>query len=128
MLTSRFLDAYAMFPKLQHIIRNSLQELQNVSFLLSKGFIKGYKVLDLTTKQVFLPRDVIFYEHIFPLLEHTGCNQTEHSDYCSTSLKTAFYSDVLPHSIPIGSFPIAVINDNLDEVLDHQSSADIPIP
>ena len=28
--------------------------------------VKGYKVLDLTTKAVFISRDVIFHENVFP--------------------------------------------------------------
>ena len=35
-------------------------------FLGYPFIIKGYKLLDLTTHSIFISRDVIFHEHVFP--------------------------------------------------------------
>ena len=48
---------------------------------------KGYKLLDLSTNAIFISRDVIFHEHIFPFL--------------STSHSVSIFSDrVLPFHPP----------------------------
>ena len=61
--------------------------------------IKGYKVLDLESNSIFISRDVIFYEHIFP--------------YVASVQPLATYLDdfVFPHYIPDSSItPIFVFD------------------
>ena len=49
---------------------------------------KGYKLFDLSTNAIFISRDVIFHEHIFP--------------FTSTSHSTSIFSDrVLPSHSPL---------------------------
>ncbi|CAN0874921.1 Retrovirus-related Pol polyprotein from transposon RE1 [Linum grandiflorum] len=38
--------------------------------------IKGYKLLDINTKQIFISRDVVFYENIFPFKHTYTSNNT----------------------------------------------------
>ena len=57
--------------------------------------IKGYLLFDLNTKQIFISRNVIFYEYIFPYLESTI---TQH--YISISQNvTCLDNKVLPPSL-----------------------------
>ncbi|CAN1315366.1 Retrovirus-related Pol polyprotein from transposon TNT 1-94 [Linum perenne] len=41
--------------------------------------IKGHKLLDLNTKQVFVSRDVLFHESIFPFRHHMHSSEHTHS-------------------------------------------------
>ena len=65
--------------------------------------VKGYRLYDLSTKQIFMSRDVIFYEHLFPF--HT-------SQHLHTAQDTA--SLVLPHPITDMSAPISSVFSDLD--------------
>jgi hypothetical protein len=65
--------------------------------------IKGYRLYDLSTKQIFMSRDVIFYEHLFPF--HT-------SQHLHTAHNTA--SLVLPHPITDMSAPISSVFFDID--------------
>ena len=60
--------------------------------------IKGYRLFDLSTKQVFMSQDVIFYEHLSPF--HTS--QHSHTTHNNASL-------VLPHPITDMSTPISFV-------------------
>ncbi|KAL5542038.1 hypothetical protein UlMin_009748 [Ulmus minor] len=50
--------------------------------------VKGYKFYDIETKQVFLSRDAVFHEEVFPL----------HAITCSDHVADPFLDLVLPHS------------------------------
>lgn len=43
--------------------------------------IKGYKLLDLETKKIFISRNVIFYENVFPYKNHKNQNHTDDSNF-----------------------------------------------
>ena len=53
--------------------------------------IKGYKVLHLDSKSVYISRDNVFYEHIFPLASIPSP---------TLSLSSYLYNFVFPHVIP----------------------------
>ena len=53
--------------------------------------IKGYKVLDLDSKSVYISRDNVFYEHIFPLASIPSP---------TLSLSSYLYNFVFPPVIP----------------------------
>ncbi|KAJ0093262.1 hypothetical protein Patl1_24687 [Pistacia atlantica] len=50
--------------------------------------VKGYKFYDVETKQVFLSRDAVFYEEVFPF----------HAITSSDQIPNLFPDLVLPHS------------------------------
>ena len=74
--------------------------------------IKGYRLYDLSTKQIFMSRDVIFYEHLFPF--HT-------SQHFHTAPNTA--SLVLPHPITDMSAPISSVLFDIDNTTNSPLSA-----
>lgn len=51
--------------------------------------VKGYKVLDLVTNQIFFSRDVTFHEEIFPLKQNTTLNKPT-----STSPQTSIDTNI----------------------------------
>ncbi|XP_070021148.1 uncharacterized protein [Nicotiana sylvestris] len=64
---------------LNHSCDSSLNQMHNIptstasTFTLNDGYpfgVKGYKVLDLSTKKIHITRDVIFHEFIFPFEIH----------------------------------------------------------
>jgi hypothetical protein len=65
--------------------------------------IKGYRLYDLSTKQIFMSRDVIFYEHLFPF----HISQHFHTAHNNASL-------VLPHPITDMSAPISFVFFDID--------------
>ena len=85
--------------------------------------MKGYKIYDLKSKQIFISRDVVFHEHIFPF----------HSVIATTELVDPFLDIVLPSptsdiptpsnnptpSIPIQSFHPIVQLSNLLLIISH---------
>ena len=60
-----------MLPLFLIIEPSLIQELENVFFLGYPYGVKGYRVLDLSTKTVFTSRDVIFHENHFPYVQGT---------------------------------------------------------
>lgn len=57
--------AYALFVH-YHIIRTNLPLEPKSVFLGYPYVIKGYKVLNLESNTIYISRDIVFYEHIFP--------------------------------------------------------------
>ena len=45
---------------------------KKMCFFRISQWYKGYKVIDLATNSIFVSRDVIFYEHIFPNASNSG--------------------------------------------------------
>ena len=66
--------------------------------------IKGYKLYDLKTKQVFVSRDVVFHEHLFP-----------------------FHSMIPPDSL-IDLFPYVVLPIPASDLIPSASIPSDPIP
>ena len=64
-------------------------------FLGYPSGIKGYKVMDLATNSIFVSRDIIFYEHIFPFAFGSSSSLMPLND------SPFFYSTsfVFPHSV-----------------------------
>ena len=63
-----------------------------------KSCVKGYKLLDLTTKHIFISRVVVFHETTFPLIS-------------SNSFLSSHSSIPLPHLFPmilLNSFPLTM--------------------
>ena len=81
--------------------------------------VKGYRLYDLSTKQIFMSRDVIFYEHLFPF--HT-------SQHLHTAQNTA--SLVLPNPITDMSAPISSVLFDIDNTTNSPFSANsfTPLP
>ena len=77
--------------------------------------VKGYRVLDLSTKNIFISRDVVFHENIF-LFGNADPNSTDHfiSEVDTTS-EGCLSPFVTPISIP-------------DMHIDHSESCSKPIP
>ena len=61
--------------------------------------VKGYKLLNLITKQIFISRDVSFYEIVFPFITYV------HSPHTSISLSNICPNVAFPHD-PMFSDPI----------------------
>ena len=77
--------------------------------------VKGYKVLDLTTKNVFISRDVIFHETIFPFGNVVANFAYPFISKVNTTSKGCLGPFVTPISIP-------------DMHTNHSKSCSEPIP
>ena len=78
--------------------------------------IKGYRLLDLSTKQIFVSRDVVFYENSFPF-------HTSHSFIPNTQTVDSL---VLPHPITDISTAISPISYDIDSTTSSPLSAHSP--
>ena len=65
--------------------------------------VKGYKLLDIVTKQVFISRDVVFHENIFPF--HSILPSSQLTDPFSYISLPVSLSDSFPDRSPIESSP-----------------------
>lgn len=68
-------------------------------FLGFKTGVKGYKVMDMESKHIFLSRDVIFYEDVFPLKHNlTDISDTDSASLSSsiTPVSTGYFDDLYP--------------------------------
>ena len=72
--------------------------------------IKGYKVLNLESNSIFISRDVIFYEHIFPYVAFVQSSASYLADF------------VFPHYIPDSSITLIFVFD-IDSVPSQLSSS-----
>ena len=68
--------------------------------------VKGYKLLDLSTHQYFISRDVIFHEHIFPFKSlNPSIDSTSFLMTPSASFDHFSTDSIVPPSIPDNTFP-----------------------
>uniref|UniRef100_A0A803Q474 Major facilitator superfamily (MFS) profile domain-containing protein n=1 Tax=Cannabis sativa TaxID=3483 RepID=A0A803Q474_CANSA len=90
--------------------------------------VKGYKLYDLNSKQIFISRNVIFHEHIYPF-------KTLNTDH---NVIDPFSNMVFPSPIisntPISDFPTDIhLNDNTDDNMQEpitetiDTSASVPV-
>lgn len=85
---------------------------------------KGYKLLDLTTMETFITRDVVFHEHIFPFLD------TSHQKYLSpvpasvTPQNTYSDDEILPEILPLNHPVTSHTQQNTES--NTPSSTDVP--
>uniref|UniRef100_A0A2N9EDL8 Integrase catalytic domain-containing protein n=1 Tax=Fagus sylvatica TaxID=28930 RepID=A0A2N9EDL8_FAGSY len=104
--------------------------------------VKGYKLLDLTSHQYLISRDVVFHEHIFPfksLHSSTDMSSFLHSHTSSSipsspncvlphsfedTIESSFLSSSVNHSSHSDSPPISPILDPSSSVVDQPSSQD----
>lgn len=61
---------------------------------------KGYKLLDLTTMETFITRDVVFHEHVFPFLDTSLQKYLNPVPASVTPPNTYFDDEILPETIP----------------------------
>jgi hypothetical protein len=83
--------------------------------------VKGYRLLDLDTRQIFVSRDVIFYENSFPF----------HTSQHSIPLVPTTTSMVLPSPINDMSIPLSPISFDIDSNIHsslHDSRFHSPTP
>lgn len=86
---------------------------------------RGYKLLDLTTKQFFVSRDVVFKEHLFPF------SQSEPAPTPFTPITTPLHLPLGPsvapargrHSLAHAAHQETVINDAIDVAHDEAVDA-----
>ena len=85
--------------------------------------IKGYKVMDLATNPVYISRDIVFYESIFPYASTSSPSTSyltdfvfPHVTYDSSCTSDCFSSTTLAHSI-LDSTPIPDSLASLDSVV-----------
>ena len=69
-------------------------------FLGYPSGIKGCKAMDLETNFIFVSRDVIFYEHIFPFASSSSSSSTLSNSPSFDSTSTSF---VFPYFVPNSS-------------------------
>ena len=86
--------------------------------------VKGYKLLNLLTKQIFISRDVSFHEHIFPFISSITSPQASISfpHICptvATPVDATFLDPVLPpsHPSPSPCNPTLVSHHAVDSVV-----------
>ena len=78
--------------------------------------IKGYKLYDLHTKQIFISRDVVFYEHIFPF-HNTSLHVPIHDPFPDLVLPTMLSQSVSSspfqsnNSVPTTNLPTSSTSD-----------------
>ena len=82
--------------------------------------MKGYRLYDVQSKQIFISRDVIFHEEIFPF----------HTVVASDKLVDPFPDLVLPKAldVPLISQPTAPIHTDLQDISDISQHEESFIP
>ena len=68
--------------------------------------VKGFKVLDLATKKIFVSRDVLFYEIVFPFISST---------YSSSPHSTITFSHIFP-SLDLYTNPLPYVSYLIDPI------------
>lgn len=116
-----FLKAFgcACWPHLRPYNERKLQFRSKQWVLLGYSSIhKGYKCLYPPTGRVYISRDVVFYENIFPF------SQTQVS-----SGSCPLYDQLLPSGYPGHiSLPLDTSDDGGDHMVDEHASIDILVP
>ena len=105
-------------------------------FLGYPSGIKGCKAMDLETNFIFVSRDVIFYEHIFPFASSSSSSSTLSNSPSFDSTSTSF---VFPYFVPNSSisnstflndsrvaFPDSADNVSADKIPSSQSHSPFP--
>lgn len=57
---------------------------------------KGYKLLNLTSRKVFISRDVVFLENIFSFISHDSVSPPHSTDFPHNSLDSSSILTTLP--------------------------------
>jgi len=93
-------------------------------FIGFKKGIKGYILLNIQSREIFVSRDVVFYEHVFPYqrIEDTN-NKTDSLDIHNQNLFTE-YQPILNPSSQVIFTPCDNIENNVND--DHESDIQIP--
>jgi hypothetical protein len=101
-----------------------------------KTGVKGYLLFDLKSKELFLSRDVVLFETIFPYHISTCSgdkpqphpNQTPYDTYDDSFLDSQVATNPLqtPHSDPNSNSP--TISTNNQPISEDSSSTTLPIP
>ena len=79
--------------------------------------IKGYKVLDLDTNSIYISRDIVFYESIFPYASDSFSSTSYLTDFVFPHVTSdpSCTSDFISSNAPAPSIPIDTsISDSLD--------------
>ncbi|XP_075654949.1 uncharacterized protein LOC142625133 [Castanea sativa] len=85
--------------------------------------IKGYKVLDLDSNSVYISRDVVFYEHIFPYVTTSQPSSSYLDDFIFPHCTSDYTAPISDHITP----PIQAFVIPIDSVASADASVD-PIP
>ena len=93
--------------------------------------VKGFKVLNLATKKIFVSRDVLFHETVFPFISSTYSS----SPHSTITFPHIFPSlDIANDSLPSVSHPFDPIDISILDSPDHSaptpalSNSDLPLP
>ena len=121
-----------MLPTFLIIGPSLIQGLKNAFFLGYPFGVKGYRVLDLSTKTVFTSRDVVFHENHFPYVQgNTDFNDPfvtsdvgSHSP--TDSILDSFVTPVSISEVPIPSHNSDILFALPPSVNDNDSSTSIP--
>lgn len=73
--------------------------------------IKGYTLLDLETKKIFVSRKVVFYENIFPFKSDDSINNTQ---FQSDQNKVSFSQDPIVHNETVTATQISNMFHDVD--------------
>ncbi|GAU28547.1 hypothetical protein TSUD_268860 [Trifolium subterraneum] len=94
---------------LQHNRKKLDSRSKKCVYLGSKLGVKGHILFDLKSKELFLSRDVVFFEHIFPYK-----TSNEKSNDCVPTSQTHIqsYFDELIHPLDLDSSPNITSNDH----------------
>lgn len=86
--------------------KNSMQGPKDVFFLGYKKGVKGFTVLDIASREIFISRNVHFYEHIFPYNQKNQNTPPQPHTHSQPILPDIFLPDLPSKHLLIDPNPI----------------------
>ena len=118
-----------MLPHFLIIGPSLIQELKKCIFLGYPFGVKGYRVLDLSTKTMFTSRDVVFHENHFPYVQgNTDFNDPFVTSDVGSHSPTDSNLDSFVTPVSISKVPLPSHTSNVIPIPSHTSNIPIALP
>ena len=123
------LDVIVVLPLFLIIGPSLIQGLKNAFFFGYPVRVKGYRVLDLSTKTVFTSRDVVFHENYFPYVQgNTDFNDPFITSDVGSHSPTDSNLDSFVTPVSISKVPLPSHTSNVIPIPSHTSNIPIALP